>query len=87
MYMRAGTPDDLVDYPICSFFQGEPCSNPFDPGPLEPYTTYYWRAGNWCVGCYHGEGAISDTWSFTTGAGPVPAEPSTWGRVKALYRE
>ncbi|HEU4364828.1 MAG TPA: Ig-like domain-containing protein [Candidatus Krumholzibacteria bacterium] len=88
MYMRAGSPDNLVDYPICSvFFGSTACSNPFDPGPLQPNTTYYWRAGNWCEGCYHGEGALSDNWSFTTGAGPVATEQSTWGRVKALYRE
>ncbi len=83
----------LTDHPpvyfgegvFCSVF-GTLCSNPFDPGILQPNTTYYWRTGHFCTYCPHGEGAISDLWTFTTGDAPLSAERSTWGRIKALYR-
>jgi hypothetical protein len=52
-----------------------------DPGPLEPNTTYYWRVTGFTDNLPY-EGPL---WSFTT-AGPLRAEASTWGRVKALYR-
>jgi hypothetical protein len=51
----------------------------FDPGPLQPYTTYYWKVSTEYAG-------LTPVWSFTTGEGPVAAEHSTWGQVKALYR-
>lgn len=88
--MVDGSPYSIWNYPICSafFYVGVPtCTNPFDPGMLQPYTTYYWLAANTCVYCQHGEAGYSDLWSFTTGAGPVATEQSTWGRVKAIYRE
>jgi len=76
-------------YPICTSQAGSQlplCTLPIDPGLLQPNTTYYWRAYNTCFGCTHGEGAGSELFSFTTG-GPVAVEHSTWGHVKALYRE
>ena len=67
------------------FYSAPPCTYPVDPGPLLPYTTYYWRA--WNVPWYsYAPAAGSEVYTFTTG-GPVTAEPSTWGRVKALYRD
>lgn len=53
-------------------------TNPFEPGPLQPNTTYYWSVYN--------NAASSSLWSFTTAEGPVATEPTTWSRVKALYR-
>jgi hypothetical protein len=57
---------------------------PYDVGPLQPNTTYYWKieafAGDW-EGAY----TVGPVWQFTT-ADPVATEPSTWGRIKALYR-
>jgi hypothetical protein len=56
---------------------------PLDVGTLQPGTTYYWRV------TYLnslGPSGLSPTWRFTT-AGPLATEPSTWGRVKALYRD
>jgi len=64
-----------------------PCSNPIDPGVLLPNTTYYWRASTWYVTHYWCDVVWSQVFSFTTGDGPVATESSTWGRVKAMYRE
>ena len=58
----------------------------FNPGPLQPNTTYYWKiiyqntlgSGSQLPG----EPAI---WSFTT-TGAVATKSSTWGAVKAMYR-
>jgi hypothetical protein len=52
----------------------------YDPGDLQPHTTYYWKVSPWYVP------GPTPVWSFTTGAGPVAAERSTWGGIKALYR-
>jgi hypothetical protein len=55
---------------------------------LEPSTTYYWRAG-WSGtggGCSSGDGGLSRVYSFTT-AGPLATEATSWGRVKAMYRD
>ena len=54
----------------------------WDPGPLQPNTTYYWRV----VLRHRGPGGSvgSSLWSFTTwDASPV--NHSTWGAIKALY--
>jgi hypothetical protein len=48
------------------------------PGPLDPYTTYYWSI-------LTNELGSSALWSFTTGEGPVATEESSWGRIKSLY--
>jgi len=88
--MVEGAPSSIWNYPVCSVFPGfqlPQCTSPFDPGALEPNTTYHWVAVNACVYCLHGEAGFSDIWSFTTGAGPSATEQSTWGRVKALYRD
>lgn len=57
---------------------------PYDPGPLEPQTTYYWKviAYDWDGG----GGTVSPVWTFTTGVA-LPVERSTWGRIKGLYLE
>ena len=65
----------------------DPCLFPFDPGALQPNTTYYWQAYYSCIGCEHGEYGFSDIWSFTTTGVPLATEQATWGRVKAMYRE
>lgn len=73
----------------CSIFvfPPDPCLFPFDPGTLLPNTTYYWLAMNVCQGCEHGDFASGDVWSFTTGDGTLSTQQSTWGYVKALYRD
>lgn len=61
----------------------------FAPDFLEPETTYYWQVGWNAVtgsGCSSGAYGESPTYSFTT-AGPLPATQTTWGRVKAMYRD
>jgi hypothetical protein len=58
-------------------------SFPFDVGPLQPATTYYWRVTYLNT---LGATGISPTWSFRTAA-PIATEASTWGRVKAMYRD
>lgn len=83
-------PDSATDI-ICTgsiYPPGEPpCTLPLSPGPLSPNTTYYWRALNVCFGCVHGNAGISEVFSFTTGSGDVAVDHSTWGRVKAIYRQ
>ena len=61
---------------------GGGCDIPFpQPGPLEPFTTYYWRVSMSICG----EFARSPVWSFTTGS-PIALHPVHWGQIKALYR-
>ncbi len=55
----------------------------YDPGPLEPGTTYYWKVK---VQDTDGGVTTSPVWSFTTHKG-IPAEQTTWGKIKALYTE
>ena len=51
-------------------FQGGQTNATFDPGPLQPNTTYYWRIDE--VG---DEGArMGEAWSFTTASGDVPGD-------------
>jgi hypothetical protein len=80
--------DDYNDV-ACQYYSTppDPCLFPFDPGTLLPNTTYYWQAFNVCGGCEHGEYGASDVWSFTTADVTVSTQQSTWGRVKAMYRE
>jgi hypothetical protein len=61
----------------------------FSPDFLEPKTTYYWQVGWNAVtgsGCSSGALGESPIRSFTT-AGPLPVSQTTWGRVKAMYRD
>lgn len=53
----------------------------YDPGPLAPDTTYYWRT----VACWAGQTALGPLWRFTTST-LIGVEPATWGRVKSMYR-
>jgi hypothetical protein len=54
----------------------------FSPGQLQPATTYYWHVDEvYGQDCTMSSGP---SWSFTTEQ-PVPAMPSTWGAIKALY--
>lgn len=46
-------------------------------GPLEPNTTYYWKAFNSDTG-------TGPVWHFTTGN--LAAERKSWGRVKTFFR-
>ena len=67
---------------------GEGYCNSFAP-VLQPNTTYYWSAGwydntTWCGNIPWA--GYSRVYSFTT-EGPSPVTPTTWGRVKALYRD
>jgi hypothetical protein len=57
-------------------------TNPYDPGPLLPETTYYWKV------VHHGTDDVvaeSDLWSFTTGL-PVNVEAAGWTQLKEFYR-
>jgi len=78
-FLKIGTDPTLAT--AQSFYVGD---NVFSPDFLLPGTTYYWSVaydltGEACAG------GASPVYSFTT-AGPTPAEPTTWGRIKALYR-
>ena len=67
------------DPPLVASFLGQVT---YDPGPLLPSTTYYWKIrGN-------GDGGtmVGPVWTFGTEV-PVPIEQTTWGRVKALYTD
>jgi hypothetical protein len=52
----------------------------YEPGPLMPNTTYYWKIETSPVR------TTTPVWSFSTVTG-VAAKPTTWGRVKSLYGE
>jgi len=53
----------------------------FDPGPLQPLTTYYWRVEDWnCVA-----GASSTLGSFRT-QDFVAVRANNWTAVKKLYK-
>jgi hypothetical protein len=56
----------------------------FSPDFLQPETTYYWQVRTYPDAC-HGGGA-SSLQAFTTTAA-VPVSTTTWGRVKAIYRD
>lgn len=82
---------ECLSVPCYRFFFGtEPdppevwyeCDAPFDydPRPLEPSTTYYWRVvESWCGS------RSSPVWSFTTEP-PIGVDTQSWSRVKQLYR-
>ena len=56
-------------------------------GPLQPGTVYYWRVwvkDEWWD-CPGWKESLSVIQSFTT-EGSTPNEPTTWGRIKSLYR-
>jgi hypothetical protein len=53
---------------------------PYNPGPLLPNTTYYWRV----AALWHLSGKLGPLWTFKT-LGGVPTETTTWGRIKGLY--
>jgi hypothetical protein len=56
----------------------------WQPGPLQPSTTYYWRVVHFTwAGSQPGS---SPEMSFTT-VGSVPTQGPNWGSIKALYRE
>lgn len=86
-FMYLGLDPQFDDNDLVCEYPQSPCTFPFDPGDLLPNTTYYWKALNVCTGCEHGEYAASDLWSFTTGDITVSTQSSTWGHVKALYRD
>jgi hypothetical protein len=54
---------------------------PHPIGPLQPLTTYFWRIRIRAFG-HLVDGPV---WRFTT-TGDIATQPSTWGRIKALYR-
>lgn len=53
----------------------------YDPGPLGPNTTYYWRVEQQANGT-----VSSPVWSFTTADFVVSVDEVTWNAVKQLYR-
>jgi hypothetical protein len=55
----------------------------WQPGPLQPSTTYYWRVVHFTwMGSQPGS---SPEMSFTT-VGPVETQNSNWGSIKDLFR-
>lgn len=66
---------------IQEFFSQSSEERIVDPGLLLPNTTYHWRVDYG----YYGS-IIGPLWSFTTGDYVVPVLPTTWQRVKQLYR-
>jgi hypothetical protein len=60
---------------------------------LQPNTTYYWRIETPVSGDVNPgdpcrlQGGVSRVYSFTTAAGPVNVEATSWGKIKALYRD
>ncbi|HET6462666.1 MAG TPA: hypothetical protein VFH33_02610, partial [Candidatus Krumholzibacteria bacterium] len=83
--VRIGTTPDCSDAQVVSFS----CAG--DPSVvldfLQPSTTYYWQASYYYYAdaCY-GHDGVSTIHSFTT-AGPLATEATSWGRVKAMYRD
>lgn len=80
---------DSTNVILCNHIEtgttGPACQLPLSPGTLAPHTTYYWQAVEYCA-CGQVYPGYSEVFSFTTGDGPLAVEPSTWGRVKAMYR-
>jgi hypothetical protein len=79
-----------LEFRVCGGYPEEglpPCTEPINPGMLQPFTTYRWQASVGCAFCMHGETVYSPVFTFTTGAGTVATKASTWGSVKAMYRE
>lgn len=58
-------------------------AGPYDPGPLQPDETYYWK-----LDLVDTDAGVRTTpvWSFTTTTA-LPVEETTWGRLKALMSE
>jgi hypothetical protein len=57
-------------------------NNLFDPGILQPETTYYWKI--YAMDSSGGP-TMGPVWSFTTESA-IPVEESTWGKIKSLYK-
>jgi len=68
------------DPPIVDWY----ANSPHPMGPLTPGTTYYWKIFSVVSDYGYAEGPV---WQFTTMGNVVTARKSTWGSVKALYRE
>ena len=56
----------------------------YDPGPLSPGQTYYWKLQVVDTDAPGGP-TVTPAWDFTTGAA-IPVHNSTWGAIKALYQ-
>lgn len=67
------------DPPLVSQYQDPSI---YDPGILQPETTYYWKIVAMDT---DGGTTTGPVWSFTTESA-IPVEHSTWGRIKSLYR-
>jgi len=52
---------------------GNQSASTYDPGTMEPSTTYYWQIVAWDS---HDNKTEGPTWSFTTGANKLPNTPS-----------
>jgi len=69
------------DPPIAAVMSEYPT---FDPGPLSPGETYYWKLQVVDTDAPDGP-TVTPVWEFTTTA-PTPVNTSTWGAIKALYQ-
>jgi hypothetical protein len=85
-YVVIGTDPDLENPQVVCQAGDFACALPLNPGTLSPHTTYYWQAVSYCL-CGQVFTGYSDIFSFTTGDAPLAVEATTWGHVKALYRE
>jgi hypothetical protein len=63
---------------VAEFHEG----NTYDPSILLPETRYYWK-----IRAIDTDGGTTTgpVWTFTTEAA-IPAEKSSWGRIKSLYK-
>jgi hypothetical protein len=80
IYFGSETPPPRVCC-LCEGLLSPGSRSTWDPGVLEPNTTYYWQVSYRRVDM---GASVSPIWSFTTGD-VVPVTPTTWGRVKSLF--
>lgn len=85
-YVVIATSPDFANQTVICASGDSFCALPLNPGPLAPNTTYYWQATNSCV-CGQVAPGHSQVFTFSTGDAPIAVEATTWGRVKAMYRE
>jgi len=81
-YIRIGTAPDCSNMQLIA----ADCAAHSAALNLQPATTYYWYADYTIDVPQCGRGGNSAVHSFTT-AGPLPVATSTWGKVKAMYRD
>jgi hypothetical protein len=80
-FVEIGTDPDCANWVS---YEAECGAQTFSPDFLQPHTTYYWRVV-WTPDPARCHGVTAPR-TFRVDA-PVVTEASTWGRVKAMYRD